>query len=657
MMDVVSANTNNSSNNVAQSNPLSRKLKKILETRLDNDKEMIDVLKTVSTFFTENNIRSRRSLRGEIERRILVINEQFVDAFSHMIKDLENIHSDVAEMSHCCTDMMDRLSATKEQTQELITKTGTLQDEEKKVELQSLLAEAFIDKFQLQPNEVKIFRAAKDGELHPDFFKVLKKVQRIHTDVKILLRTNQQTAGLEIMEQMALQQEAAFERLYRWNQSQCRSMTSSTLDVTPMQQEAMKALQGRLVLFTYCLDEYATARRGTTVQGFIDALTRGGGGARNHGGGSSVSHQQGSRHHRPIELHAHDPVRYTGDILAWLHQAVASEKENILQLLGSCEKSPDSLMEKALGQIFEGIVNPFRVRVEQVLVAEPGTLILYKLTNLLKFYHRTITDIIGGDCSLVEVLNETYLLCNKLFFTSLQLLASKLLDKVELPPRDLSAPRTLNETLKLLREIFDTHDTSIVQIHERKDVLVQVMSHLIDPLLQMCTVSASQLRPADMACYIINCIHAIKFVLSLYEFTDRKIEMLSAQIDAHTDTLVNEQTADLLSYGGLSNVYKLIVSHENDKEAVPLSTIPALDRTTVVQAFQQFDQVASSPDQSMLQQVSLLASATLKEVVTARSRDLVANAYATVYDAFFASVNRYEPCNAKTPEQIRMLLC
>ena len=56
--------------------------------------------------------------------------------------------------------------------------------------------------------------------------------------------------SLEIMEQMALQQEAAFERLYRWNQSQCRSMTSSTLDVTPMQQEAMKALQGRLVLFT-----------------------------------------------------------------------------------------------------------------------------------------------------------------------------------------------------------------------------------------------------------------------------------------------------------------------------------------------------------------------------------------------------------------------
>lgn len=654
-----------------QANPLSRKLKKILETRLDNDKEMIDVLKTVSTFFTDNNIRSRRSLRGEIERRILVINEQFVDAFGHMIKDLESINSDVEAMSHCCTDMMQRLSTTKEQTQELITKTSSLQDEQNKVELQTQLAESFITKFQLQADEAKLLRTNKAGDLHQDFFKVLQKVQRIHSDVKVLLRTNQQTAGLEIMEQMALLQEAAFERLYRWCQSQCRSMTSSSFDITRMQQEAVKALQSRHVLYTYCLDEYATARRGTVVQGFIDALTRNGGKSRDH------HHQQ--QQYRPIELHAHDPIRYTGDILAWLHQSVASEKENLVQLLAQCDKSTEADVVRTLGQIFEGIINPFRVRVEQVLVTEPGTLILYKLTNLLKFYHRTIADIIGGgeegaaadvdlnapsgstynENSLLEVLNDTYLLCNKLFFTSLQLLSSKLLDKVEMPPRDLSAPRTLNETLKLLKDIFDTHDTSIVEMRDRRDVLVDVMSHVIDPLIQMCTVSASQLRPADMACYVINCIHSIKFVLSLYEFTEERIEMLSAQIEAHTDTLVNEQTGDLLNAAGIAHVYKLIVQHEaaNESEEVPLSTVPGLDRTALVAAFQRFEEMATSPHESMLHQVSLLASATLKEVVTARSRDMLANAYSIIYRAFFLPENRYEPCNAKTPEQIRLLLC
>lgn len=43
-------------------------------------------------------------------------------------------------------------------------------------------------------------------------------MKQIHNDVKVLLRTNQQTAGLEIMEQMALLQETAYEGLYRWAQ-------------------------------------------------------------------------------------------------------------------------------------------------------------------------------------------------------------------------------------------------------------------------------------------------------------------------------------------------------------------------------------------------------------------------------------------------------
>ena len=39
---------------------------------------------------------------------------------------------------------------------------------------------------------------------------------------------------------------------------------------------------------------------------------------------------------RPIELHSHDPLRYVGDMLAWLHQAIASEREHIQALLKKC---------------------------------------------------------------------------------------------------------------------------------------------------------------------------------------------------------------------------------------------------------------------------------------------------------------------------------
>jgi hypothetical protein len=48
---------------------------------------------------------------------------------------------------------------------------------------------------------------------------------------------------------------------------------------------------------------------------------------------------------RPIELHSHDPLRYSGDILAWLHQAAASEKELIQTLLKHCATACMSIAE------------------------------------------------------------------------------------------------------------------------------------------------------------------------------------------------------------------------------------------------------------------------------------------------------------------------
>ncbi len=100
-----------------------------------------------------------------------------------------------------------------------------------------------------------------------EFFNVLKRVKSIHQDCKLLLRTNQQTIGLEIMEQMALHQESAYERLYRWLQSklapfsssvmpflcylsgECRLLTTESPEISTLIGEALEALKERQVLF------------------------------------------------------------------------------------------------------------------------------------------------------------------------------------------------------------------------------------------------------------------------------------------------------------------------------------------------------------------------------------------------------------------------
>jgi conserved oligomeric Golgi complex subunit 6 len=115
----------------------------------------------------------------------------------------------------------------------------------------------------------------------------------------------------------------------------------------------------------HCQDCVASTRRSVLVRRFIAALTKGG----------------PNGFPRPIEVHAHDPLRYLGDMLAWVHQALATEKEIVTGLFGpsaagrSTSASPSpSLTDprpedvdveldpaEVLDRIFDGVVRPLKV--------------------------------------------------------------------------------------------------------------------------------------------------------------------------------------------------------------------------------------------------------------------------------------------------------
>ncbi|CAL8349008.1 unnamed protein product [Arctogadus glacialis] len=626
-----------------QNNPLSRKLNKILETRLDNDKEMLEALKALSVFFTENSLRTRRNLRGDIERRSLSINEEFARIFKDVKEELESVNEDVHAMSTCCEEMTSRLKAAKEQTQDLIVKTNKLQGENHRLEVRAQVAQAFLTKFQLSGPEMAALRGARDSPITEEFFRALTHVKQIHEDVKVLLRTNQQTAGLEIMEQMAVLQETSYEQLYRWAQNECRGLTQESCDISPVLSQAMEALQDRPVLYKYTLDEFGTARRAAVVRGFIDALTRGG------PGGTP----------RPIEMHSHDPMRYVGDMLAWLHQATASEKEHLDALLKQVTvRGVEENMQEVVGHITEGVCRPLKVRIEQVIVAEPGAVLLYKVSNLLKFYHHTISAIIGTSvATLLITIEDMNVLSKKMFFNSLSLHASRLMDKVELPPPDLGPTSSLTQTLALLREVLASHDSSVVPLDARQADFAQVLSCILDPLLQLCTVSASNLGTADMATYMVNSLYVMKTTLALFEFTDKRLEMLEFQIEAHLDTLINEQASFVLIRAGLSYIYSCVQHH--GPQQGPLSTLPGMDTSSLKAAMVQFDRYLSSPDALVMPQLNFLLSAAIKDQIFRQSTELVCRAYGEVHSAVSSPTNTYQDLEnlvPRSPQQVQTLL-
>lgn len=628
-------------NSESPNNPLSRKLNKILEIRLDNDKEMVEALKALSTFFADNSLRSRRNLRGDIEKRSLAINESFESAFREVKQQLADVHADIEQMSKCCTEMTSRLKSARDQTSDLISKTTKLQSESQRIQMKETVAGEFISRFQLKPEESQALKGTKNGPITENFFQALGRVREIHNDCKVLLRTKQQTAGLQIMEAMALHLESSYERLYRWTQDECRSLTGDLPDLSGMLSRAMAALEDRPVLFKYTLDEYGTARRTAVVRCFIDALTRGG------PGGTP----------RPIELHSHDPVRYVGDMLAWLHQAIASEKELLHSLLKNASTCDQQIQREILSHITEGVCRPFKVRVEQVIVAEPGAVMLFSLANILKFYGTTIGSLIGEEASVTATVFDMNALALKMFFNSLNCHASKLLEKIELPPPDLSPTESLKETMSLLKDVLTSHDASVIPLDARQADYSRIISCLVDPLLQMCNMSASHLNASDMAAYMINCIHQIQSTLAVYEFTDKHIEMLAGQTEAHLDTLISEQASFILARSGVGSLYT--VYQENRSQRVPLSSLHGMDAQSVKDAMAKFDKYLSSPDSLIMPQCNLLRTTRLRDTVHKRSVDAVCVTYKTLFEAILDERNKYADVKTlvpRTPDQVTSLL-
>ena len=154
-------------------------------------------------------------------------------------------------------------------------------------------------------------------------------------------------------------------------------------------------------------------------------------------------------------------------------------------------------------------------------------------------------------------------------------------------------------------------------------------------------MSASQLPPADMAAYMVNCLHAMHSVLSLFPFTSTQLEMLGLQIDAHSDTLVSEQAVSILQQGGIAEIYQIVNELPNSNSSTPLSQIPGCEREQVRSALERFDGFLNSADTNTLQQVQLVQSPSIREETINRARKMTAEAYKTIYNAILDPRNIY----------------
>ncbi|KAJ3021051.1 Golgi transport complex subunit 6 [Thoreauomyces humboldtii] len=635
---------------LVNTNPLSRKLNKTLSISLE-DGHTLEALGALSEYYTENTLAARRSLRGDIERRVMATNERFLDAFDVVAGRVKAMEQEMEHMNTCCREMEEKLDAATSNTSHLIKRTQELKTQSKQCSVRRAVIDVFLARFTLSDAEVATLTSPSQ-HVGVEFFDALQHLERISNDCKALLVTEHQEAGFEIMERMASFQETAFDKLFRWAQTECRSLNSDAPEVTASLRHAMRALKERPVLFQTCIDEVSNIRCSAMVRSFLDALTRGGPGG----------------FPRPIELHAPDPLRYVGDMLAWLHQAATEEKEILeaifdvkaiaqkrrqtstedlalespLDALGGLHVADRAAIARVLDKNMEGTCRPLKVRIEQVIASQSDPIVVYRLANLVQFYERTLAGVVGDEAQLALTTKEITEAGYKGFFDTLNTQASEMLGLVQTPGADLLPPPAVRETVLHLREIMAIYDESLVVSERREEDFAHILVALLEPLSQMCVLGAASLPTIENAIYTINCFLHIQSALNLYPFTAGQVGAIESQIAAQVDVLVNEEYTAAIQESGLLPLI------EADATAISVQAVQ--------EAMTRFEKFLYGASMEVSSSLSRLSGRKLASKITQRAFRLFVDAYRDVYRKVTVDSTLRLPIAVRTVEEVETLL-
>ncbi|KAK5684189.1 Golgi transport complex subunit 6 [Elasticomyces elasticus] len=565
------------SNAAPRSNALQNRITGVLSASYA-DLEIRDALAILDGRNIQNTADSRRNLRLDVQQELIECNSDIVQDFGKVAEQLKGIGNAIAKLNDSCAEMRKHIGAASRETGPMLDEAKTILADRRQVEKKQQVLDAFKAHFVVSDVDLAVLTSTAET-VNDDFFRILTRVKKIHEDSQILLGSENQRLGLEILEQSSRQLNAAFQKLYRWVQREFTSLDLENPQISASIRRALRVLAERPTLFQNCLDFFAEAREHIMSNNFYAALT---------GAPVDANHPVLGK---AIELSAHDPLRYVSDMLAWAHSATVSEREALEVLFISegdeiaksiqagIESEPWSRTDQdgpnpmfngreALNELVDrdlvGVFRQLRQRTEQVLQSHEDATLAYKIANLVTFYCTIFANLLGEKSALLESLKP-------LTDTALRSFRSIMRDHVvnlhsDLSPSadNLGPPNFLLEALDTLGVLMKSYDTSVVTSDraQRTEGFQSVLQEALDPFLAGCENITKRLRSPDNHILALNCLFTTRDTLRQFSFADRSAE-LQPRIEEHERELTEAVHTWFLHESGLDTLVENITNVES----------------------------------------------------------------------------------------------
>lgn len=557
--------------------------------------------------------------------------------------------------------MKRHISAAHQETAPVLEEASELMKQKSQVEDKQQLLKAFNTHFLMSEDDIAALTSTAEP-VNDRFFAVLSRAKRVQTDCEILLGTENQRLGSEIMEQTSKNLNGAFQKLYRWIQREFKTLNLENPQISSAIRRALRVLAERPSLFQNCLDFFAEAREHVLTDAFYTALT-----------GTSVSGTEDSSI-KPIELVAHDPLRYVGDMLAWTHSATVSEREALEVLFISDgdeiakgiqagrDNEPWNRISddqngandfdglKALNELVDrdvtGVARALRQRVGQVIQSHEETIMAYKIANLLNFYRLTFAKLLGDDSTLLDSLGNLEESALRQFRALMRDHIASLQSEAQKAPLDLGPPDFLQDGLKQLTAIMKTYDTSLTPLDRREADFQPILVEAYDPFMKGSKNLANDLESPAGAIFAINCLLSARNVLSPFDFTTSRQTEIQDAIAEYTTGLVEHQYTFFRTRSAVEPLIHAVILMPDTPEALGnIRSLEAFQADTLTQASQTLDDFLPSALMDAMENLNNLQSSNLAREITEEAAERFCDDFELVEDKLIAADEMLEQAN------------
>jgi conserved oligomeric Golgi complex subunit 6 len=525
--------------------------------------------------------------------------------------------------------MRAHITASQRDTIPVLEDANAILSQKSQVESKQQILKAFQSHFVVSDDDVAILTSSSEP-VNDSFFRVLAKVKKIHQDSEVLLGTENERLGLEILDQSSKQLNAAFQKLYRWIQKDFKTLDLENPQISSSIRRSLRVLAERPALFQSCMDFFAEAREHTLSDSFHAALT------------GSITGSDAAPNSKPIEFQAHDPLRYIGDMLAWAHSATVSEREALeLLFIGEGDELAKGIKagidadpwrreqgdeeaydgRKALNELVSrdiaGVARLLRQRTEQVISSHEDATLAYKIANLIGFYRNTFAKLIGQDAAILDVLDSLERSAQGQFRANMRDHVASIQAELAVAPVDLSPPDFLEESLATLKALMKSYETSLAAVDSRHDAFQPVLAEALDPFMAACETVYKRTTPPSSEIYAINCLLAVRETLTQFSFTKGKVPALNAKIEEHAFNLTEAQYIYLLESSGIDPLVAALSEISNSREdLLSIPSLPLFKQDSLVAISQQLDDFLPSALMDATDNIKLLRSRNIVREIT-----------------------------------------